>query len=304
MASNKYTYKQLINVYQSTRQSFNDIINHNAMFREKIIKHGIQQTKYYEINPETVQTWRKVLEQTIVNNKAAVTEHSGKPKETCTVYVYNEDTIDCALRLQDQGWRPLVLNMASADSCGGGVKNGCTAQEEELFRRSTYELSLDDPYQLNSGKNWTYPITAPIYSIVSPNVCVFRRNQKTRYQICHWTDCRFLDFIAAAAIREPKLKQDGNYFNAVDHELMRSKINHIFETAILCKYDCLLLSAFGCGAYFNHPVVVARLFQEAIQKYKQHFAFIAFAILDGSTTNNCEIFRTILLPPDNNAKHC
>ena len=80
--------------------------------------------------------------------------------------------------------------MANPDHPGGGVEHGCIAQEESLFRRSNYHLTL---------KSEIYP--SPLYPIeldeliYSPNVHIKSETQEGLY----------LDFVASAALAYPWL---------------------------------------------------------------------------------------------------
>jgi hypothetical protein len=53
-----------------------------------------------------------------------------------------------------------------------GYLNGAGAQEENLFRRSNYFHSLEDPEQLDSARSWYYPLpefsgyALPIYRYI------------------------------------------------------------------------------------------------------------------------------------------
>lgn len=49
-----------------------------------------------------------------------------------------------------------------------------------------------------------------------------------------------------------------------------------------------MLGAFGCGAYCNPAVHVAKIFNEALAVYKSYFRMVAFAILDAKTPINPE----------------
>ena len=52
------------------------------------------------------------------------------------ISVTNEDSIDTGIKLEEQGFNPIILVMASEDGPGGGVIGGCYGQEESLFRRT------------------------------------------------------------------------------------------------------------------------------------------------------------------------
>lgn len=53
-------------------------------------------------------------------------------------------------------------------------------------------------------------------------------------------------------------------------------------------HDCVVLGAFGCGAYSNPASHVAQIFAEAIANFHVAFKVIAFAIIDAKTTMNPE----------------
>ena len=57
------------------------------------------------------------------------------------IIVKNDDSIHCGHQLQQEGYNPVVLNLASRRNPGGGVKNGSRAQEESLFRSTNLFLS-------------------------------------------------------------------------------------------------------------------------------------------------------------------
>lgn len=58
------------------------------------------------------------------------------------IIVKNDDSIHCGHQLQQEGYNPVVLNLASRRNPGGGVKNGSRAQEESLFRSTNLFLSM------------------------------------------------------------------------------------------------------------------------------------------------------------------
>ena len=52
------------------------------------------------------------------------------------ISVLNQDSIDAGIALKDQGYKPIILDMACEDGPGGGVIGGCYGQEESLCSRS------------------------------------------------------------------------------------------------------------------------------------------------------------------------
>ena len=67
-----------------------------------------------------------------------------------------------------------------------------------------------------------------------------------------------------------------------DAEIIRKKITLIFLTAIAHNHDAVILTAFGCGYARNPPHQVAEIFSQVIEKFKNHFSNIAFAIIDNA----------------------
>ena len=62
-----------------------------------------------------------------------------------TVIVENEDVLVSAEQYIGKG-SMVILNMTSCYNPGGGVERGSMAQEEEIFRRSNYLLSLPESF--------------------------------------------------------------------------------------------------------------------------------------------------------------
>jgi uncharacterized protein (TIGR02452 family) len=190
------------------------------------------------------------------------------------VTVFQGDCLEAALQMHGLGFSVVVLNMASALRPGGGVEGGAGAQEENLFRRSNYFQHLCRPKVIR------YPLS-PTGGVYSPGVFVFRQAEASRYEFMSLPV--ELAFIAVAAIRRPALLREPLLkYAPADEALMKQKVRAIFTLAALHLHDCLILSAFGCGAYENPPSEVARLFKEVIEEppFQQRFRRIVFAIFD------------------------
>jgi len=188
------------------------------------------------------------------------------------IIIENIDTIDGALKLLQSGLNPLVLNMASITNPGGGVRNGASAQEEVLFRRSNYDLTLNKSF---------YPLK---YNevVYSPKVVIFKDSQ---YKMI---EPFTLDFIACAALKNPPTF-NGKY-NVNDYNIMKNKIKMIFNLALKTNHDSVVVGALGCGAYHNPPEEVIKIYNEIIEENRGKFKVIYFAILSHKD-NNFELFR-------------
>lgn len=203
------------------------------------------------------------------------------------VEVVNEECLNYLLNLQDAGWKPCLLNMANQTSPGGGYLHGSRAQEEDICRRSMLYnalLSMKGAmrfrrYQLptqSSVKGTSLPKDYFIPEsgcMLSSNVQVIRDD---RYQLLE--DPRHIDVISSAAYNlntrhkfnleylQETADVEGKSFDQVYRERTKEKIKTILNTAILSGHNAVVLSAFGCGAFFNNPEVVAQLFKEVLEE--------------------------------------
>ena len=224
----------------------------------------MRQTVFYEQEirlPDTAQRYR----QTIVD-------------------VQNIDCLYAGVRLQEQGYNPAVLNMASRRNPGGGVTTGAGAQEETLFRRTNLFRSLYQfaPYAEQYGikpSHHQYPLDRNFGGVYTPDVIYFRESEQKGYALLE--NPVSLSFITIAGMNRPDLTADGMI---ADHhvEPIKNKIRTIFRLGLIHRHDSLVLGALGCGAFCNPPRHVARLFHEVMeeQEFKNRYRRILFAILD------------------------
>ena len=212
------------------------------------------------------------------------------PRET-VVIVRNAD---CLAVAQEEKNNPLVLNMANANTPGGGVEGGSGAQEEHLFRSSNYLLSLYSfhdrlakQYGITRAKQ-SYPLHEEYGAVYSPKVTVFRGREEDGYPLL---DQPYkASFIAVPAIFNPLLTKnsENQYMMAEKDQLLtKEKIRTIFKVAKKHNHETLILSAMGCGAFCNPPNQIARLFREVLleKPYKTAFSKIIFAIKDDHNTH-------------------
>lgn len=196
---------------------------------------------------------------------------------TCKVTITNADTLSAC----SPG--DIALNFASGWTPGGGVLKGTTAQEENICQRSQLYRSL------------TCEAAKPFYADnrrmpnISTNAMLLSRDVKVI------KDANFnllaepfdIDVLTVAA---PRLT-DGMPCSQQELDIvLKSRIYAIVKTLIAKGYRRAILGAWGCGAYRNDPVVIARLFHQALDKYAGYFDEVIFAIPIGKNPRNFDVF--------------
>ena len=210
----------------------------------------------------------------------------------------NEDCLVVAKNLIDQGLNPAILNMANAYQACGEYNKGDGSQEPSLCRASTLSPTLYQYY----NKLWAkkaggalrepkgYPMDIRFGGIYSPNVTVFRDNEKTGFALRE--EPYTTSIISMGALNfNPKItpnnmeyRAENDGFTPEGEEVMRDKIRTLYRIALLHGHDSLVLGAFGCGAFHLQPELISTLFKETLEEteFKGKFHTIAFALLEGS----------------------
>ena len=206
--------------------------------------------------------------------------------------VINADCLETAELLIKTGFKPCVLNLANRQNPGGGVINGAGAQEENIFRRSNLFLSL---YQFTSyaseygirrhTKN--YPLNRNTGGIHSSDITIFRGSEKNGY--CLLEKPYNISIVTVPAINRPDLiKRNGNFYIIDDLiDPTKEKIRTILRIGGKYSHDCLILGAFGCGAFGNPPNHVAELFKDVLleKEFITNFRLIVFSIFEDHNSN-------------------
>ncbi|ETO30702.1 hypothetical protein RFI_06413 [Reticulomyxa filosa] len=204
------------------------------------------------------------------------------------IFTTNMDCLDVCEILYKKGLNPICLNMANERTPGGGWKSGSGAQEENLFRRSLYQVSLIDNVhtkkkQENTLKKYPIPEFGCIYS---PNVTVFRHNEESGYKLCSTPFP--VSFIAAAMYHKPALNPKTLQISSkqVARNIQR-KFKTVLQCALHFQHKAVVLGAWGCGAYSCPPQHLALLFNQVLCEdhgLRNAFDVICFAILND---HNC-----------------
>lgn len=236
----------------------------------------------------TITDEDKMIDGTKFYGKAANVNHNSLTRYETELKVIDNDTIYAAKDLIDRGFNPCVLNMASFHKPGGGVVEGSSAQEENIFRRTNIFKSL---YQFHSiGENYgikqreeRYPLDYNFGGIYTPSVTVFKGSDDTNYSPLE--EPFKIAVVSVAAIKKPRVENGKLVPWVVD--TAKCKIRQILDIALENGHDSIILSAFGCGAYKTPPTEMAKLFKEVLdsEKYKGAFKVIHFAIINLKSTN-------------------
>ena len=188
--------------------------------------------------------------------------------EKTNVEVIEKDCLMAAIELKQQGFNPLILNMANEKTPGGiyflyqiiffnfflikGSYLGTAgAQEENVMRRSTYSHCLDNKFKVCENKV-LYPIEE-FSGILSKNVIVFRGEELEGYPFLE--NPVNVNFIAFPACRRPKLVNKDRMTKEFEIKTTQ-KIDCLLSIAQKNNFDCLVLSSMGCGSFKNPPLHV------------------------------------------------
>jgi uncharacterized protein (TIGR02452 family) len=96
-----------------------------------------------------------------------------------------------------------------------------------------------------------------------------------------------VDCVAAAAIMFPQLTPDGQAF-AFDQDrvTMINKVRTLLYVCALNQNDCVVLSAWGCGAYGGPVVEIAKIFKQVLGEFAGVFKETPFAIIHSNYNYN------------------
>eukprot|EP00802_Teleaulax_amphioxeia_P011707 Tamp_11741.p1 GENE.Tamp_11741~~Tamp_11741.p1 ORF type:complete len:327 (-),score=60.25 Tamp_11741:904-1794(-) len=189
-------------------------------------------------------------------------DRSSTPEECCPpmVRVVQGDCLEQARLMLDAGARRVaVLNMANPRTPGGGWRQGCGAQEENIHRRTALFRSLAE-----AGKHYPIPADGVLYS---PSVSVFRGPESEGYAFHAPFE---VAIISCPADASPTLVRGADGALRLDErsaERLKRKVFAILEVADAHGQEGLVLSALGCGAFHNPPDHVALLFREGFSQY-------------------------------------
>lgn len=212
------------------------------------------------------------------------------------VTVTNHRTLEAAGLIHEKNpdKRIGVLNFASATNPGGGVVWGSSAQEESLCRCSTLYPVLNQKSLLMNYYDFHRSRQNPLYTdrcIYTPSVKVIKSDTDYPERL---DSNRFfdVDVITCAA---PNLRHAEPISDAELERLHLQRGRRILDVAVENKIDCLVLGAFGCGAFRNNPQVVAKVYAKLMEEFKGAFDLVEFAVFYwGNEITNYQAFKDAL----------
>jgi len=200
----------------------------------------------------------------------------------------NLDWGECTQTLTELHGREFaVLNFANAFGPGGGYVEGCSAQEENIFRRTDLHFSLDRSQTNSSGSRYSPEMSMLINAEGSnPRVymdfdnnkhnVVIRGPESDGYKFLLENEIfPFVELRAAAW----DLRRFCNVQDDVFVKDCRRRIRAQLLTLKDNSVRCVVFGAFGCGAFENQPRLVAEIYVEEISLMRADFDVIAFAII-------------------------
>lgn len=199
-------------------------------------------------------------------------------------FCINEDSFSAAVKVKRNHLdsKVLVLNFANPVNPGGGVRRGARAQEEDLCRKSSLLLSLEDesskPYYEYNRSLHTYMGSDAI--ILSPSVEIIKDSEGELLD-----DSVIVSVMTCAA---PMISSGLEGMTEAEYEQMfYDRIVATLKVAANYGYKYLVLGAWGCGAFGNDANVVAKLYYKALKELEYNglpheslFRQIYFAVLD------------------------
>ena len=252
------------------------------------------------------------IQHTAANNLARwAREPTQQADVECRVVVVQGDMLEAAGQLtRAYGTQFACLNMANATFPGGGYTTGCSAQEENMARRTQLHTVFDGSQVVKQGRSVVYNDhmhdlvsgkNGWVYLSPTPLICIRGREEYDDTTSLGYAFLpsdqifRFLELRSAAVDRSRKRK--ASY--ARDLSEMEKRVEAQFATLISTGVRHVVLSAFGCGAFKNDPNDIARVYKEAVERHRASFVVIAFAIFyAGHGQDNYKIFKTHLAPED------
>ena len=210
---------------------------------------------------------------------------------TVNIEVSRRKSFEAAKQYRDK--KVVVLNFANNHHIGGSPWSSF-AQEESLCRASTLFPCLE------AKKKEFYLYHSSMFDrgeigylgnddiIYSPNIVVFKTDGNLPLMLEEKDWCK-VDIITCAA---PNLRRVYNQDIKELEIILDKKAERILQVAQANGAEVLILGAFGCGAFYNPPELVASSFKKALSKY--FFEKVEFAVYCHDDSTNYIVFKKVI----------
>ena len=193
--------------------------------------------------------------------------------DTQEIEFVNEFTVNTGITQAQRGYSVAVLNFADALESGGLVLDGAETQEESICRASNlYEALISDKcmkdyYKFNRAFDCDTFSNRMIYS---KDVLVFKNDEH-----------ELLD----KPINFDVITIPAPLGYVATYEIYLKRIRCMVNIANHMDVDCLVLGAWGCGAFCNPVEQVAKAFAEVLSEHR-YCGKVVFAIKGTSEADN------------------
>ncbi|KAF9363682.1 hypothetical protein BGX34_003573 [Mortierella sp. NVP85] len=171
-----------------------------------------------------------------------------------TVVVGN--VLDETVKLRQEGYRPVMLNVGNSQLPGGDYHlDTATSNEADLFRRTTLHQCLDQ----EPRRSRFYPIQE-FGGVYCPNQAVFRHGMDHNNDFMD----RFEWISVVLETREKEGGLGGVQFLEGEDETLRKKILAAMKVGVSQGHDALVLPPHGTDAGQNPPEAIAAIYRSII----------------------------------------
>lgn len=258
--------------------------------RAKIYKDTIQAMDYgYQLDGKSILLNSDNVDTMMLGTRfyESIEELEPIKKPLKTIFsVDTDDTFNVLLKLKNEGKNPVGINMAHSTHRGGGVLEGCPAQEECQYRRSDYRKT-------DSIKTIREAVLKEGV-IYTPSITVFRKDESEGFAFMERPQTVAVVAVAGFDFREgslDRLELGLPLYGLISEDLLRrssayingtkNRIRNMLRAMARNGHTDIVLGALGCGAFENPPKFVADLFGEVFSEteFKGRFESVHFAVL-------------------------
>ena len=251
----------LVNSYKM-KESRNklDITDENKLIDIFFDTRKLSKTKYKE------ETERLINDTKVYSNLSPLADSDKKSD----IAILNGGTLEVS-NLLSKYYKVAALNFADGKKPGGWPEEGCLTQEENICRCSNmYEALISDKcnkkyYQVNRNNDRDGLCTDTV--IYLPNVTIFKDDRVYRE-----LESPFKYDIITCPAPSCHLYPNEALF------IYDRRIEQIVLSAIKNNVECLVLGAWGCGAFRQDKILIARSFIAILNMYSGYFKSIVFAM--------------------------